>query len=62
MNSKKSTLKEKLGIECIISAEMMNAMRSWKKAYENKSDWLNDQVESLELPSQWQVKLHESLP
>lgn len=51
MNSKKNTLKEKLGIECIISAEMMNAVRSWKKAYENKSDWLNDQVKSLELPS-----------
>lgn len=51
MDMKKNSLKEKLGIECIISAEMIEAIRKWKKAYENKSDWLNNQVESLELPS-----------
>lgn len=46
---KKDSLKSKLGIHSIISPEMINRIRIWRNAYINKSEWLNSQVEGLEL-------------
>lgn len=48
---KKDFLREKTGINNTISPKMIEALRSWKKAYMNESPWLNKDVDGLELPS-----------
>lgn len=47
----KDTIKDKLGIQTIVSPDMANALRVWKNAYINKSAWLNEDVESLNIPA-----------
>ena len=44
-------IKNKLGIEVAISPKMRNAIRTWYKAYTNESEWLNKDVQSLNIPA-----------
>lgn len=48
---KKDTIKDALGISIAISPKMKKAIRSWYKAYIEESEWLNKDVESLNLPA-----------
>ncbi|WP_300628116.1 phage portal protein [uncultured Thomasclavelia sp.] len=45
------SIQKATGLAILIPAKMRNALRVWKKAYENESDWLTKEVESLNLPS-----------
>lgn len=51
MNYGEDSIKKVLGISTAISVEMKKAIREWYKAYANKSDWLNKNVESLNVPA-----------
>lgn len=47
----KDSIKNKLGIQTIVSPDMATALRMWKNAYVNKSAWLNSEIRSLNLPA-----------
>lgn len=47
----KDSIKNRLGIQTIVSPDMASALRIWKNAYINKSSWLNNEVKSLNLPA-----------
>lgn len=43
-------LKSKLGVDVLISPQMVNALQLWSLMYEGRSPWLTDETESLNLP------------
>jgi len=47
----KQSIKQAVGQDIAISDPMVKALESWSKMYENKSNWLNDYVKSLNLPA-----------
>lgn len=46
-----ASVKEALKVDVAISAEMASALQVWSAMYENKADWLNQDVQSLNLPA-----------
>lgn len=46
-----NSIKKATGINMQVSSKMNKALREWSKAYTGDSDWLNDKVESLNIPA-----------
>ncbi|HOW90790.1 MAG TPA: phage portal protein [Anaerolineaceae bacterium] len=47
----RETIKNKLGVEVAISTEMSTALETWAAMYKNQAEWLNDYVQSMNLPA-----------
>ena len=47
----KTIIKDKLGYEVSVSAEMSNALRLWSAMYAGKPSWVNKDIKTLGLPS-----------
>lgn len=48
---KKDSLEKELGIDIAISDDMSNAIDLWSQMYENKSPWIDEETQSLNLAS-----------
>lgn len=44
-------ISNKLNLDVTVSSDMQEAIELWSKMYENKADWLNSTVQSLNLPA-----------
>ena len=45
------SIQKAAGVSIQLSPKMQKALREWSKAYTNESAWINEDVESLNLPA-----------